>query len=193
MQSKPLVALTAGAVLFLGALCQSAEAQGILESNMAVLPAVNGVAADALDVSFIVSESGGVFTYTYDVINPSSDPAYVGSFEIGFNAGAPGAVTAGSLTGGSGRQNNGNTGITWFLSVAPGHDSGPLSFNSGDTWHISSANATGLPNPPAPWTTLPFPGGVAVPNPPVVPEPATTALLAFTVLGAAGRRIFGKA
>jgi hypothetical protein len=188
MQLKPIVALASGAILLFGAFCQTSQAQ----TNIIVLPDVNGNTGDtALTVETVVTEdlSDSVWTYNYQISNPSGDPASVTSFTADFNAGYAGlggdAVLPGTLTGGAFALNGGFNGVTWFESpsVAPGSTSGTLQFQSDFGPTTGNADANGSENPPSPWASDSPASQILVPNTPsVIPEPATTTLLAMTLL-----------
>jgi hypothetical protein len=199
-QSKPIVALASGAILLFGVLCQTTHAQAIIASNTVAMSDTDGnsTGPTALSVSYTVSynSTSQLYTYDYIVSNPSgdyidgdvgnpSDAVYVTSFEVSFNASPVGAVS--SPTGGVHFQNDGPSGVTWALggTLGPG-DSANLSFQSDNAYDVATANSSGAPNPPAPWETLPG-GPVVAPNPPVIPEPATTALFGLGLLFAAFR------
>jgi len=185
-QSKPIVALASGAVLLFGVLCQTSHAQEIIASNTVTLADANGNTSGptTLSVQYEVTETSGVFTYDYVVSNPLGDyqganPNYVGGFEVRFDA-ADAGITG--LSGGFGSQNDGSSGVTWYLAVAPGGNSGTLQFQSDNAYDLNTANATGSDNPPGPWNSLNSSELVAAPNPPVIPEPATTSLVALSLV-----------
>jgi len=185
MQSKPIVALASGAILLFGAFCQTSQAQ----TNIIILPDVNGNTGDtALTVESIVSEdlSDDVWTYKYQISNPSGDSSSMTSFTADFNAGYAGlggdSVLPGTLTGGVFSANNGFNGVTWYETIAPGTTGGTLQFQSDFGPTSGNADATGSENPPSPWASDSAGSQIPVPNPPSVPEPATTTLLALTLL-----------
>jgi hypothetical protein len=181
-QPNPIVALVSGAILLSGLLCQTAQAQCIL-SGTAILADHAGVAADDLTVAYKVTDHSGVYTYDYTVSNPRTDRAIVALFEVGFDA-TSATVVAGSITGGFLREMIPGRGVEWVTVIMPGHNSRTLSFESDEAPVLANADANGFPEPPAPWaSTNPDGGQVPVPDPPTaVPEPATTALLAGTLL-----------
>jgi len=197
-QSKPIVALASSAVLVCGVLCQSAQAQAIIEGPaVAVLADVNGnnSGPTALPVTYEVTQftSGpdiGLYDYSYVVSNPVGDPATVVDFALSFNAAATGAVV-GPISGGIASENYGVNGVTWVQPTSSGSTSGTLSFLSDLAPVLGDANASGIGNPPGPWSSAPDGSQLPVPNAPAVPEPATTSLLAMALLAPAfGRRIF---
>lgn len=182
IQPNPIIALSSVSILLSGLLCQTAQAQTILNST-AILAVNAGLAADELTVAYTVTDNSGVYTYDYTVNNPSSDPGTVALFEVGFDA-TSASVVAGSITGGSSGEMITGSGVDWVTVITPGNNSGTLSFKSDEAPVFANANANGSPNPPAPWaSTNPKGNQVPVPDPStVVPEPATTALLALSVL-----------
>jgi len=196
MQSKPIIALASGSILLFGVLCQTTQAQSTLvDSGTAVLPAVDDLGFDSLTVDYSVyfttpAIGSDYYTYDYTVYNPSS--GNVADFNVGFDANAPDAVLPSSITGGNGplpNQNVGGAGVNWYFetqTITQGNNSGMLSFESSFApINDGNANASGGANPPGGWGTDPddpTDGVVAVPNVPVVPEPATTTLFALTLL-----------
>jgi hypothetical protein len=185
-QSKPIIAFAAGVFLFAGALTQSARAQGVWTSNTVSLAAANNNPADALSIQYVVTYDGtSTFHYTYDIMNPSTDTGYVGTFEVSFDSTKLDAVEtpAGGSFGGISFTEDGVSGVTWKVAVAPGASSGPLSFDSIYSPDPTTANASGAPSPNS-WASLPNGQLVVGPNPPVVPEPATISMLGLTALGA---------
>jgi hypothetical protein len=191
LQSKPIVALASGAILLLGVLCQSAQAQSTVtnESASAILAANNGVPADALTVNYMVlfTSGGGPSFYTYDYTVVDPGPGYVEGFNVAFNAELTGtdgaAVIPGTITGmdvGDFGEPSVN-GVSWFVGINPG-TSDTLSFESPYGPTSSTANASGAFNPPSGWATTPGGQLVPVPNVTTIPEPATTTLLALALL-----------
>jgi hypothetical protein len=181
-QLNQIVALVSGAILLSGLLCPTAQAQCILNGT-AILAVDSGLAADELTVKYSVTDHSGVYTYDYTVGNPCSDPGTVASFEVGFDATAA-TVVAGSITGGCSQEMITGSGVEWVTRIMPGHKSRTLSFESDEAPVFANADANGCHNSPAPWDSI-NPNGdqVPVPDPPTdVPEPATTALLAGTLL-----------
>jgi len=194
-----MAALVSGAILLSGVLCQTAQAQGLLnESGASILADVNGTATgpEALTVSWSVVENApSDYTYTYTVNNPSGDVLLPGSyapgtseivdsFSLDFNAALPDAVVSGPI-GGNSAFNFGAYGLYWVLSpdvVRAGTSSGLLSFQSELPPSPGNASASD-DSPPSPWAS---PNGSPVPVPGTgnfsVPEPATTTLLALTAL-----------
>jgi hypothetical protein len=200
MQSKPIVAVSAGVLLLLGALCQTAQAQitNEIESGVATLAAVNDVGADALTVNYQVAfVSGGgpsFYIYDYNVSTPANSGESITLFQVDFNADFVNPITGDeSYLPGSGA---GTTlgdisqptavGVTW-ANISTGKLTTPgtsdtLSFNSDLGPTSSTANAQGSINPPAGWSSLPAGQFVPVPNVVPVPEPATTTMFALALV-----------
>jgi len=195
---KPIVALAAGAILLIGVLSQTAQAQSILvESGTSILANVFGTTtgSEALTVSWFVVENttSDIYTYAYNVNNPAGDvvlnnndtptatPETVVNFALSFNTTLPGAfIPPGTVPVGGSLQNNGANGLAWaFDPVLPGTSSPLLAFQSTLAPANGNASATGG-IPPGPWSTVPF--GQSVPLPRPTPEPTTTALFALSLL-----------
>jgi hypothetical protein len=183
MQSKPTIALVAGAVLLFGALSPSARAQGLIASNTVDITDPGNVAANDLSVQYEVFDNSGVFTYDYVVANPSTSTKYLGDFEVYVNthiAGSAFNVSTTSSDPGDFQTATGS-GVDWFFGspIAPGSKTATLSYQSDYTYFLGTANASGTDN----WASS-NPGGelVATANAPVIPEPSTTALFGAALL-----------
>jgi hypothetical protein len=198
--AKPIVALLSGAIFLLGGFCQSTQAQGIITLGQSYTQALatdtgsgTDVGPEAVTVTTKVTESAGVYTYTYVVNNPTGDviqggqnngqPETVGSFTVGFNTTLTGAYVSGSYSGGTLPAFIGVTSsaIDWsFAAVSPGSSSPILSFQSDEapTWGNASASDSG--NQPSPWASAPNGNPVLIPSP--VPEPTTMSLFAGCLL-----------
>jgi hypothetical protein len=183
MQSKPIIAFASGAILLLGTLCQTAQAQ----STIATLADSNDGAAN-LTVDSTVTFDGSVYTYDYTINNPSGGSSEVTGFDVSFNANP--ANAAFNLTGGDfGGTPSGYSGVNWtfgFLVNPISQGSSALvSFQSDYAPVGGAANATGTDNAAdgASWATAPNGDFVYVPAVPTnVPEPVTTSLLALSSL-----------
>ncbi|MGD0812309.1 MAG: hypothetical protein ABSA83_01785 [Verrucomicrobiota bacterium] len=202
IQSKPIKALCFGTVLLTVLLCRTAQANLLNESGTSILADVNGTTTgpEALTVSWSVVENpSDVYTYTYTVNNPAGDvmlpgspnpgsPEIVDTFDVTFNASVPGAVLSGP-TGGLIAENQGTSGLSWFMSpVVAGTNGGPLSFQSDDAPILGNASATD-DDPPSPWTSVN--GGQQIPVPMTsIPDAMSTAapLAGVVLLLAAGLR-----
>jgi hypothetical protein len=190
IQSKPIVALTFGAVLLFGGLCVTSQAQGVVGSNEITMTATipdSGNTADELVVQSVVTGPvGGNYTYTYDVFNPGTDPAVVNSLTVDFNTAYPGAFGnfVNTPSGDIAQNTTGNNlGWAFFVTpIAPGSSSGPLSYTSTLLPTSGNADATGNDDPPSPWAADTAGSQVLVPNVPTIPEPATTTLFAVSLL-----------
>jgi hypothetical protein len=185
-QSKPIIALAAGATLLFGALCQTTQGQSIIIPTATIeLPDANGIVADYLAVTYEVTQDtlagqgNTLYNYDYSFVNPS--PATVNVFNVTFNS-TPGNTM--NITGGFLGESLGSQGINWVLNVAAdGGSSGSLAFQSPLAPTYGLANASGAPNPPGSWgsDTAANPAGPEVPVP-MVPEPGTIPLLAIAGL-----------
>jgi len=185
--AKPIVALLSGAFLLCGVLCQTTQAQSLIESGTATLADLNGTGPatgpDDLTVTYKVYESTSgptVYTYDYIINNPSTDTGLAESFSVGFNAAASGALIGGTISG-NGAVSPGNIGVIWSPTfVSAGSSSTTLSFQSDDSWVLGLANANGTT--PGPWASTALSSSeVPVPQT-AVPEPSTTALLVGCLL-----------
>jgi hypothetical protein len=176
-----VVGVVSGTILVTGMIGSTAQAQTIL-NGPATLSIFNGAVADRLTVAYTVTDNSGLYTYDYNVSNPSTDSSgTVASFEVGFNAGAS-TVVPGSITGGLSGSLIPGSGIEWVAVVTPGNNSGLLAFESYDPPTFANANANGTT--PGPWASS-NPEGQPVPVPSVLtvtPEPTTTSLLALGLL-----------
>ncbi|MGD0814571.1 MAG: hypothetical protein ABSA83_13275 [Verrucomicrobiota bacterium] len=182
IKPTPFVARVFGALLVSSLLSQTIQAQGVLKGT-ATLADSAGVAADDLTVAYKVTDKSGVYTYRYTVSNPRQESAIVTTFEVGFDA-TSATVVAGSLKGGHWREIIAGSGLEWGTAIRPGHRSLTLSFESDEAPVFGSAAASDVHEPAAQWAST-NPGGsqLLVPDPPIaVPEPATLALLAGTLL-----------
>lgn len=184
--AKPIVALS-GAILLLGVISQSVQAQGIVAGSMTdalILGSTTeaNTASTDITVDSWVTKTGSIYTYDY-IINDSTTVA-VQNFSVAFNAADANAYIAGTQTGGIINEDNQANGLAWVLSVSAGHSSGTLSFESYDGPTTYNANASGSGGQPSPWASSSslMPGGepflgeqVYVPS---VPEPSTMSLFA---------------
>jgi hypothetical protein len=195
--TKPFITLISGPILLCGLLCQTSQAADVtVTSGTATLADSLGdnTPPEALTVAYSVTEDtvSDIFTYTYTVNNPANDvvlagpqagqPEIVDAFIADFNDTAPGAVIAGSIVGGNGGFTLDGSGVEWamvFPTVAPGTNSGPLSFESYDAPTMGNAAATDA-NPPSPWNSSP--DGQPVPVPSTPDSTNTAALLAGMLL-----------
>jgi len=193
--SKPLVALASGALFACGVLVQPAHAT-IISSGTASLADAFGVdtGPEAVTITYAVDLTGGIYTYTYKVNNPTGDvlltstggttttPEVVDAYAISFDTLIPGAYISGSQSGGASQQNNGVAGLFWgFSAVSPGNSSATLSFESDDPPTLGNANAQDS-NPPSPWNSTPHGQQVPVPQTATVPDGTATAGLLGGIL-----------
>jgi hypothetical protein len=182
--TKPLVALASGITACSALLCQTVQAQSIVlgTQETSYLANANGVdtGSSALPITWDVTESDNVYTYSYTIANPSADPSLVESFSVGFNANLTGAVVG--TPGGGGVLNGtlGNyIGVIWSPLFISAGDSATVTFESDEAPVFGNANANGS-TPNGPWASSP--SGQTVPVPSPVPEPAATSLLALSLL-----------
>ena len=193
-QINTIAALASGAILLSGVLSQTAQAS--VESGSAQLADVLGVdtGPESLTVSYLVTLSAGVYTYTYSVFNPAGDvllntnglptatPEVVDAFSVGFDTTQPGAFIAGSQTGGLADLNDGVAGLFWaFTGVNPSNSSPTLSFESDLPPVMGNAGAQDA-NPPSPWASNPDGQDVPVPNTALAPDSTSTLALFGGVL-----------
>jgi hypothetical protein len=185
--AKPIVAPASGAILLCSVLCQTAQAQSVVlnTQEQSVLAAVSGATGEnALAVNWEVSYNSGVYTYSYTVQSPIA--AEAASFSVGFDTAATDPV---DISGDGAINYSGPVGIGVIWSpllntsaaagVGPGQTSQTLTFESDDPPILGNANVNGS-DPNGPWASNPY--GQQVPIPSAVPEPATTTLLALTLL-----------
>jgi len=202
-QAKPIFALISGVILFPSLLCLTVQAQNTVISSgtstlaPSVIP-VGGFGANPeeyLSISWSVLENASdIFTYSYTVNNPAGDvllnnngtltttPEIVDNFEVTFLPAVQNSYLPGTQAGGAFDQVT-SVGLTWdFTAVNPGGSSALLSFQSDLGPGSGNASADGG-NSPAPWASTSLNGQqVPIPMPRAVPEPATTTLLALTLL-----------
>jgi hypothetical protein len=197
MQPKPIFALASGAFLLLGVLCQTAQAQSVVLGQQYTGDLVNTGNSGPTDlfVGYKVTESADVYTYTYTIANP---PAAITALSVDFaTSGAQSGIT-GIITGaGSFYEFGGATGstVTWDFSLASGAgQSATLSFESPYAPTLGNADAT---DNSYTWVATSSPAvglDLAVPQPPSVPEPATTTLFGLGLVLLAFRpNIFKRA
>jgi len=183
MKTQPTtLALIAATILLSGLFCQTVQSQSVITNGTATLGPTSGGSGNELSVAYTVTDNDGVYTYDYTVNNPSTDTGVVTSFEVGFDTSPLGAVDPTSV-GDSGPQISApgvqSVGVDWYPIIGVG-DSETLWFQSDEPPTLGNANANGN-NPPGPWAST-LPGGQQVPVPYLIPEPATTSLLAMTLL-----------
>ena len=215
---KPIAALASGIFAWTCVLCTPAQAQTTLVSyGTSTLADVflTSSGSEALSVSWFVVEnssaSGNVYTYSYNVNNPSGDdvlnnngtptttPETFDTFSLTFNASIPGAIISATAPLNGSWANNGANGVMWtFPDVSPGSSSPLLAFQSALPPVLGNAGAGGGAIPPAPWSSVPAGTPVAVPAPKAVPEPGTMALMVVAALAlvpfrSSIARLFGRA
>lgn len=197
IQPKPIVALASGAFLLLGLVCQTAQAQLVIDPATTVaLADLNGngtaVGIDALPVTYEVTETitgpnSPFYTYSYTVNNTTPSAA------TDFNVDSGGITLPGAVLPGTISANGfllGASGVTWFTTVQPGA-SQTFSFESDlAPLIVGSANSSG-DNSVGGWASLP--NGSLVAAPPAIPEPATMALFGLgSLLLGARKNLFRK-
>jgi hypothetical protein len=178
---KPMGGLALGAVAFTGLLCQPAQAV-LIEAGASLLPSFHPTLiapAQTLTVDWSVTLVGGVYTYSYQIMNPITDNDTVDILNVNANQAY---VT--SAHGGVGTPVIDASGVTWSLSassganapVPPGGTSPVLTYTSPDGPVLGTAGAQDS-SPPSPWGTL-APGGNPVPVPGItVPDGGLTVAL----------------
>lgn len=162
-------------------ICQPVQAALLNESGSSILADVNGPvtpanpASEQLTVDWSVVESaGGIYTYTYTVVNPANDvllPPYSGfeefeTFTVNMDTDIPGIVLPGTISGGG--VPTGDS-IFWVVPAVYSNantpeSSDPLSFESDFAPELGDASATDS-NPPSPWSSVPYGQQVPVPGP----------------------------
>ena len=191
-KSKLMGLMAAGALLA----CQATQANTIVSpSAIPTIPSggsVNGTSvlgltepvsnptaysyADSdLGVDWTVSYSGGIYEYSYDLLNPSTqqDPNNVENFAVQVNP----ALVLTVLNGGSLGANS----VTWTVNVPHSGSSGYLSYLS--LYPPSYLNATANDSTaPAPWSGQ-NPHGTPVPSPEIPDGGTTVALLGGALIG----------
>ena len=173
--------LTAG-VLACAFVAQRADAV-IIDAGVATLESAT-IPGDILTASYSVDLTGVIYTYTYQVFNPLTDPTKPDQFSVTFDAEPGTSVLA--ITSGTGIINTGSS-VTWFFApVVQGGMSGFLSFTSLDAPMKGNAGANDA-NPPAPWSTT-NPGGTMLDVPNVPDGGMTVAFLGFALVGVEGLR-----
>jgi hypothetical protein len=195
IRAMTAVVLASGAILLSGVEGKTSGAS-LIVSGTATLADISGNASgsEAITVNYSVSESDGVYTYSYVLNNPigdvllnengslSSIPEIVDAFSIGFNANGSGACSFGSQAGGIIDQDNGIGGLFWsFAAVKPGASSPTLTFESDSPPIFGNANALDA-NPPSPWSSVPHGQQIPVPEVEVPDSTSTLALLGGGVL-----------
>jgi hypothetical protein len=193
--TKSIIKLAFAAIMLSGLLDQTARAQSsILAPAVAPVGGYGANPQEYLTVYWSFLPAAGGFTYSYSIYNPTGDvlmnpdgtlkqtSEIVDSFQVSFNAAAPGALVSGP-NGGLFSENNGVNGLFWVIPSLPaGSLSAPLTFFSDlpPTMGNAQAEDSSLPSP---WSsTAPLGQPVPVPNTLApVPEPATMSL--FTLSG----------
>lgn len=204
MKTQPysFFALLSTAILIEGVLCQTSQAQGLLNisgtSTLAPsLTPIGGYGAspqEYLSVSWSVVENpSGIYLYSYTVHNPVGDvlmnpsggltstPEIFDSLAVDFNTTVAGEYLPGTQTGGSFQLVN-TVDLAWFFNpaVAAGSSAPTVTFQSDFPPTSGNASADGA----IPWSSV-SPNGqeLAVPDPPsAVPEPSSAALVAMAGL-----------
>jgi hypothetical protein len=179
-----MAALGSGAILLSGLLGQTAQAQSSLlgtPETSPLLTANSGSPGADLQINYSVTETSGLYTYAYTVVNPGSDTTgNVDYFSVDFNAN-PATISLGPSGGSYASYSTGSDVYWYFPGLTAGQSTAALSltFTSPDAPVFGNADATGN-NPPGPWASASSIQQVPVPGP--VPEPTTDALFSLTLL-----------
>jgi hypothetical protein len=108
MKKKSTWLATAAGALLVSGLCQTVQAD--LIDTLSTSPGYPGAANITVDSS--VSETAGIYTYSYDL----TTPANVGEFSVFFPTTAPGAVIPGTVLGGTAAPSILGQDVTWNFS-----------------------------------------------------------------------------
>lgn len=176
-----LGAVITGALLFTGAMSQTAHANILLGVQYESLLYSVSEPANSIEVFWEVNGGPGAYTYEYKVYNSPDAVDTVDSFNVGFDASNPLLYVPGTQTGGTEQINDGVNGLTWdFNPVAVGGLSPLLTFGSTLPPVLGNGNAADR-NPPSPWASAPGGQQVAIPG---IPDGGTTvALLGGALIG----------
>ncbi len=197
---KPILALTAAALLLSEGLCGTIQAQTVLKESgttyLADIFSSSATSPETLSVSWFVLENttSGIYTYGYNLFNPPGDvalnnngtptttPEVVNTLNLSFSVPTTGFFQLTPPAGGT-AINNGPDGVTFtFPDVSPGNYSPLLAIQSSTAPDPANASADGGAVPPGPWSTVPnIPNNVPIAVPQLVPEPATTTLLGLAL------------
>lgn len=177
-----LGAIITGALLFTGAMSQTAHANIVLGTIYESLLYSVSQPANSINVYWEVSELGPAdYLYQYRIYNSPDAVDTVDSFNVGFDASNPLLYIPGTQAGGTAQIDNGVNGLTWdFNPVGEGALGDVLSFQSTLPPVLGNANAADR-NPPSPWASNPGGQQVAIPG---IPDGGTTvALLGGALIG----------
>jgi hypothetical protein len=176
MKNMTKLTMLVGAVIASAVCVQQAQAT-LVESGSSALNTFVGADApqDNLSVNWSVTLSGSTYTYSYTVVNPSSDSDYVDSYNVTFNTVAPGAYIASSATGGIIAPAVASSSITWDITQLLPGTSTTVTYESLLPPTLGNDNASDAV-PPSPWAST-APGGQLVPIPTIPDGGLTVALL----------------
>jgi len=192
------IVILAGA-LFIAAVAVPQAQATLIMSNTVVLGDVSSTPTptpEDLTVSYQVNLTGGIYTYSYVINNPTGDITLSGAnagkseiveqFDLNVNISDPNQYIAGSQAGEIAVDMIANaSGLTWEnLNLSPGASSPTLSFESYEPPTLGAANAND-DSPPSPWSSLSANGQlVAVPGAVTIPDGGmTVALLGGALIG----------
>jgi hypothetical protein len=135
------------------------------------------VGTGTMEVFYSVTQSDGLYDYTYSVFNPPSGPNTVNSFKLGFDATEPSVVPGSVDLGGTETL---GTGLAWEKTVNPGTLSATFSFQS--PFPPILENEAGKGPITGQWSSSNT-GGTMLPVPDVAaPEPETISLIGAALL-----------